>query len=239
MFTRTPKEELLRSYLYEIVNMVNSRPLTYLQLESREDEVLTPNHFIFGTSNGNKAPGEFPYEEKSLTKSWRRSQELTNKFWRRWVKEYLPTLTCRSKWFPKAKPIKVGDIVLLVDEQNERNCYPRGVVVEVLPDKYGQVRRATVKITEVKTDVAGRTKDAPVRVSIRTKPVAKLAVLDVEGNDVEVNPIGAGAPITKCPNGGENVTDGNTGPMKADKVVSQSTPAILRRSDRLKIKSRV
>ncbi|XP_037040000.1 uncharacterized protein LOC119077000 [Bradysia coprophila] len=180
MFTRTPKEELLRSYLWEVVNIVNSRPLTYVPIDNRDDEVLTPNHFILGSSNGHLAPGEFPFEEKSLSKAWRRSQELTNMFWRRWIKEYLPTLTCRTKWFPKAKPIEPGDVVILVDEKNARNSYPRGVVLHTLPDKHGQVRQATVRVAEVIPDTFGRTTiDAPVRYSIKTRPVAKLAVLDV------------------------------------------------------------
>ncbi len=206
MFTRTPREELLRSYLWEIVNIVNSRPLTYVPIESTEAEVLTPNHFIFGTSNGHKAPGEFPSEEKSLTKMWRRSQELANKFWKRWVKEYLPSLICRSKWYPKAKPVKVGDTVILMDERNARNVYPRGTVLEVIPDRNGQVRQATVRIAEVVPGAIGETVDAPVRFAIRKRPVTRLAVLDVEDSVGLVKPVGS--LITKCLNGEENVNDG-------------------------------
>jgi len=245
--TRTPREELLRSYLLEVMNIVNSRPLTYLEIESNEDEALTPNHFLLGSSNGIMAPGEFPYEEKTLTKSWRRSQELTNMFWRRWIKEYLPTLTRRSKWFPKVKPIEVGDVVLLVDEKNARNSYPKATVLEVMPDKRGQVRQALVRTTEVIPGKAGETKDAAVKITTKVRPVAKLAVLDVANKEVKTIETAVTKGLTK----GENVTDSNSNDVidsnsnhtnrdKADKNNDDSRKLLfsIRRSKRIAAKSK-
>lgn len=42
----------------EAENMVNSRPLTYLPLESAEAEALTPKHFLLLSSNGVKQRDE-------------------------------------------------------------------------------------------------------------------------------------------------------------------------------------
>lgn len=39
-----------------------------------------------------------------------------NIFWKRWIKEYLPTLTKRTKLQNKNASLKVGDLVLLQDE---------------------------------------------------------------------------------------------------------------------------
>lgn len=52
--TKTPTQEMLVTLMAETENIVNSRPLTYLSLDSADDEALTPNHFIFGTSNALK-----------------------------------------------------------------------------------------------------------------------------------------------------------------------------------------
>ncbi|XP_074029084.1 uncharacterized protein [Leptinotarsa decemlineata] len=52
--TRNPTDPLLRSCLIAAENIVNSRPLTYLPLDSEESEALTPNHFLVGSSNGDK-----------------------------------------------------------------------------------------------------------------------------------------------------------------------------------------
>ncbi|KAG4068395.1 hypothetical protein HA402_007915 [Bradysia odoriphaga] len=48
MMTRTPTDQMLRSWLIEAENIVNSRPLTFVPIESEEQEALTPNHFILG-----------------------------------------------------------------------------------------------------------------------------------------------------------------------------------------------
>ena len=52
-------------------------------------------------------------------------------FWKRGVKEYLPTLQVRQKWFRPRRNFAVGDIVLLMDQTMPRNCGPLGKVVEV------------------------------------------------------------------------------------------------------------
>ncbi|KAF2893787.1 hypothetical protein ILUMI_12386 [Ignelater luminosus] len=43
---KTPTDSLLQSCLVAAENTVNSRPLTYLPLDSEQSEALTPNHFF-------------------------------------------------------------------------------------------------------------------------------------------------------------------------------------------------
>ena len=49
---RSPKEEVLLTVLTGIEHSVNSRPLTHVSLDPRDDEALTPNHFLIGSSSG-------------------------------------------------------------------------------------------------------------------------------------------------------------------------------------------
>ncbi len=64
--------------------------------------------------------------------------------------------------------MEVGDIVLLVDETNIRNTWPRGRIIEIFKDsKTDQVRSVRVETTT----------------GIYTRPVHKLAVLDVRKAD--------------------------------------------------------
>lgn len=51
---RNPTDEHLRSMLTEVKNVINSRRLTYVPLETEEDEALTPNYFILRSSGGCK-----------------------------------------------------------------------------------------------------------------------------------------------------------------------------------------
>jgi len=174
--TREPKEEILMTLFTEVEMIVNSRPLTDVSVDPKDLESLTPNHFLIGWSGGvgsrpessdagfpNNPIGKFDDDDLWLRKQWRTVQRLGDHFWTRWVKEYLPSLTKREKWNKIAKPIKVGDIVIVVDDQGPRNQWPKGKVVAVFPGKDGKIRVADVKLEH----------------GTFRRPVAKLCVLDV------------------------------------------------------------
>ncbi|XP_036346930.1 uncharacterized protein LOC118756269, partial [Rhagoletis pomonella] len=56
-------DESLRSALWEIEFIINSRPLTFVSLESDDDEAITPNHLLIGSSDGYKP---FATDNKNL-----------------------------------------------------------------------------------------------------------------------------------------------------------------------------
>ncbi|XP_075162768.1 uncharacterized protein LOC142235399 [Haematobia irritans] len=164
--TKTPSEETLRGMLAEVENIVNSRPLTYVPLDTENEEALTPNHLLLGSSNGMKPLAMYDDSGHTLKQNWLMSQQFADNFWRKWVKEYLPNLTRRSKWHEKAKPIEVGDLVVVVDPSNPRNVWPRGKVIETMLAKDGQVRKAKVLTSG----------------GLLVRPAVKLAILDVAHN---------------------------------------------------------
>ncbi|XP_037047880.1 uncharacterized protein LOC119082466 [Bradysia coprophila] len=159
-----PNHETFITALAEVENIINSRPLTFVSIEPDDQEALTPNHFLKGSSNGNKPPGIFPPLPTTLRGNWRYAQQIANEFWKKWVKEYLPMITRRTKWFDNVKPIEVGDQVIIVDEDAPRNTWERGVIIEALESSSdGQIRRVNVRTMN----------------GIYTRPVSKLAVLDI------------------------------------------------------------
>lgn len=162
-------DESLKAVLTEVEGIINARPLTHVSVEHEDDEALTPNHFLLGASSGIKAPGEFSDSDKCHRKSWRRIQHLANLFWQRWTKEYLPSLTRRTKWHANVKNIEVGDLVIVVDSSSARNQWTKGRVISAAPGKDGIVRRATIQTSE----------------GILVRPTVKLAILDVcKNNDI-------------------------------------------------------
>ncbi|XP_055906424.1 uncharacterized protein LOC129941741 [Eupeodes corollae] len=165
MFTRNPSEELLRSSLIKIESIINSRPLTYLPISSEFEEALTPNHFLLGSSSGVKPLAIFNDNRLVLKSNWMTSQQYADKFWMRWVQEYLPTITRRSKWFTPAKPIEVGNIIIIADPNSPRSCWPKGKVIDKKISSDGQVRSATIQTSS----------------GVYERPAVKLAVLDVDG----------------------------------------------------------
>lgn len=61
-------------------------------------------------------------------------------FWRRWSAEYLTTLQERSKWTTGSPPVKVDDMVVIVDNQSPPLSWRMGRIIELLPGSDGQVR---------------------------------------------------------------------------------------------------
>uniref|UniRef100_A0A182XBQ5 Integrase catalytic domain-containing protein n=1 Tax=Anopheles quadriannulatus TaxID=34691 RepID=A0A182XBQ5_ANOQN len=104
------KEDELRSILTEIEFITNNRPLTHIPLDREDDEPLTPAHFLIGCS-GEAEPNVIDISKAEATRAgWKRSQFVTQRYWDRWVKEYLPNLSKRGKWADPAKPLYIGDI---------------------------------------------------------------------------------------------------------------------------------
>ncbi|XP_062541397.1 uncharacterized protein LOC134209425 [Armigeres subalbatus] len=160
---RRPDDETLETVLLEAEAMINSRPLTYVPLESADQEALTPNHFLLGSSSGRKfMPTEDIDVCSALRSSWKLARYITNSFWNRWLKEYLPVITRRCKWFQDVKDIAVGDLVLVVDGKI-KNQWIRGRIEEVFPGRDGRVRQALVRTST----------------GVMRRAAVKLAVLDV------------------------------------------------------------
>ena len=68
--------------------------------------------------------------------------------WQRWLKEYLPMLTARPKWYDDEKNLKIGDVVLLVQPGLPRENWPLGRIVDSFPGKDGHTRVAKVQCGE-------------------------------------------------------------------------------------------
>ncbi|XP_058815696.1 uncharacterized protein LOC131679124 [Topomyia yanbarensis] len=193
--SRTPNEETLATLLVEAESVVNSRPLTYIPLETAQQEALTPNHFLLMSSSGvTQTPKTLTDPRQACRNDWNLCRTMVDQFWRRWVREYLPTIARRTKWFEETKPIDVGDLVIIVEEKI-RNGWIRGRVAKVVVGRDGRVRDAVVQ-----------TPDGMVH-----RPVAKLARIDIEKvglqpgtaegkakPEIANQPYGSGS-VTVCP----------------------------------------
>ena len=119
-------DEVLHTVLIEVESMVNGRPLTYVSMDGRDLDPLTPNHLLLGCANANLSPGKFQEKEASSRRRWRQAQTLADHFWNRWRREYLPSLVARSKWQEDKRNAKVGDVVLMVEESAPRGFLALG-----------------------------------------------------------------------------------------------------------------
>lgn len=145
--------------------MINSRPLTYMPLETSDQEALTPNHFLLLSSTGVKQAVKQPTcDAAALRSDWGLCQSILDRIWTRWIREYLPTITRRTKWFDDVQPLTEGSLVFIVDDKL-RNNWVRGRVLKVIRSRDGRIRQA-----DVQTASGG----------VLRRAAAKLAVLDIK-----------------------------------------------------------
>ena len=127
-------------------SLINSRPLTYQSANPDDNVPITPNHFLHGRIGGEFAPDSVDTEDFQPKKRWRRVQEIVRHFWKRWMKEWLPSIGARKKWHREQEDMKEGDVVLIVDPDTQRGKWPMGRVLKIFPGTDGRVRVAKVKV---------------------------------------------------------------------------------------------
>ncbi|XP_064647116.1 uncharacterized protein LOC135499969 [Lineus longissimus] len=135
----------LRTLLAEAEAIMNGRPLCPVSEDPKDFEALTPNHFLVQRKLVGLPPGVFVKEDGLLRKEWRKVQWAAELFWQRWLKEYLPSLQHRQKWRTTQRDVRVGDLVLLVEDGVKRGQWPLGRVTKVVCGQDNHVRSAFVK----------------------------------------------------------------------------------------------
>ena len=148
---KTLDDESLATVMCEIEAIINGRPITVVSDDAKDLNPPPPNHLLLLRSGAYLPPGVFYKDDNYSRKRWRQVQYLSDLFWKRWTKEYLPSLQKRTKWL---RPSMV--------ENSPRNMWPIGRVIETYADKDGFVRSAKIK----------------VRSSYLVRPIHKLCLLE-------------------------------------------------------------
>ena len=138
-------EELLTAFTGAEA-LINSRPLTYQSSHPQNDNPLTPNHFLHGQAGGIFAPDTVDSSDFHPRKRWRRLQELMRHFWRRWMRELLPSLNTRKKWNKVQQDVSVNDVVIMVSPESPRGQWPLGIIENIYPGSDGHVRVVDVRV---------------------------------------------------------------------------------------------
>jgi len=142
-------DEEFHTFAVEAEGLINSRPLTSPSADFNDSLPLTPNHFLHGQLGGQLAPPSVDDETRvNPRRRWRRVQELLKHFWARWQAELLPLLHNRRKWLNPTENIKVGDVVVVVDEKLPRGRWKLGCIQEVYPGEDKLVRTVRVKTAD-------------------------------------------------------------------------------------------
>lgn len=144
---RLVDDETLATFLVEVEKIMNDRPLTPVSSDPNDLDALTPNHVLLLRQNPCVAPDEFLSADRYRTR-WKHVHLLANKFWQRWIREYLPTLQERQKWLDQRPNLKKGDLVLVADQNIPRGKWSKALVEQTFSDGDGVVRRVLVRTAE-------------------------------------------------------------------------------------------
>lgn len=143
--------EELQIFLTEVEEVINSRPLTYV--ESHENIAsLTPAHFLTGErltalpSRMIRNTDILKGNAKEINRRWRYREKLLDQLWRRWRDEYLMLLRSAhvSVSTTSTTPFKIGDVVLVHDHILRRQSWRMGRVQEIFTGQDGKVRSCAV-----------------------------------------------------------------------------------------------
>lgn len=174
----------LRTFLYETMAIINSRPLSVEHLNNPAGpEPLTPNHILTMKSSVIlPPPGQFSKEDLYLNKRWRRVQFLANEFWQRWKREYLLNLQQRQKWQKASRNLQVNDIVILQDDNAPRCKWKLARVIETFQSTDGKVRKVKLKTSDTTFD-KGKPQTRLIHIE---RPIHKIVTL-IEADKVHTH----------------------------------------------------
>ena len=138
--------EELQTVLYEVANILNSRPLG-IYSKPGDDPLdggpITPNHLLLGRASS-EIP-QFKYENVTLTRRVKFLQDIVSQFWHKWFIVAFPSLVPNYKWRVQQRNLCVGDVVLMKDESASPGEYKLGQVSGVKLSGDGCVRSVTVR----------------------------------------------------------------------------------------------
>lgn len=155
--------EEFSTFLIQIEAILNSRPLCPLSDDPADLDALTPAHFLIGHSMCLLPEPSLENEQINRLTRWQLLQHLTQRFWRRWSLEYLQRLQEISKWQHPSRQIKIGSLVLLMDERLPPSKWPLGRICETHAGPDGLIRVATIRTST----------------STLKRPIVKLCLLPI------------------------------------------------------------
>ena len=177
----------LQMVLFEISNIINSRPIGVISGSDPTDpKPLTPNDLLLGRSTGEVPQGPFDTSGKALTRRFRFLQELVTNWWENWYRVVLPTLVPCYKWMQRHRNVQVGDVCLIRYGKDKHATYGLGRVEEVKRGADGLVRKVSLKY-KLPGEKTFRTVDRPIQGIAVVVPVEEQSNTEIVHADPVIN----------------------------------------------------
>ena len=132
-------DDIFNTVLCEIEHFMNARRITTVSASIDDVEALTRNHFLLGRAHASMPPLQ-TQQPSTLSRQWKFAQQLATHIWKRLMKEFIPTLLPRQRWTKKTPPIKIGEIVWILQDMTPRGLWPIGRITGNKPTDDDQIR---------------------------------------------------------------------------------------------------
>jgi len=133
----------LQTVCFEAANLRNKRPIGRHPTSLDDASYLCPNDLLLGRSTSRVPSGPF-IQTDNPRRRYEFIQKIVDNFWRRWTRDYFPSLIIQQKWHTTKRNLKKGDIVLIQDSNQIRGQWKLGKVSEVFAGEDGIVRKVHV-----------------------------------------------------------------------------------------------
>ncbi|XP_075157847.1 uncharacterized protein LOC142231112 [Haematobia irritans] len=151
--------EQFATVLARIEGVLNSRPISSVSEDPTDLTALTPGHFLKGSPI--MAFPEPVTQNLSLLNRWTKLKAIHRQFATRWKEDYLKALHKRYKWKNLTSNLKIGDLVVVMDDLLPPSDWRLGRIVKTHHGSDNNIRVADVKIAK----------------GVITRPIAKLCYL--------------------------------------------------------------
>ena len=135
----------LQTVMFEVANLLNERPIGLKPgYDVNLGTYLCPNDLLLGRSR-NKVPSGCMVETNGVRKRFSLIQSIVTSFWKRWMRDYFPTLMVRHKWHTERRNLEKGDIVLVQENYLIRGNWRVAQVFQAEAGKDGKVRDVVLR----------------------------------------------------------------------------------------------
>ena len=134
----------LQTVVFEAANIVNERSIAVNARDLDNGSYLCPNDLILGRASSSVPSGPF----KGCTNPRKRFefvQSLVDCFWKKWIRDFFPSLIIRPKWHMKNRNAHVGDIVIMQELNALRGHWKLGKVSKVYTSEDGVIRNVDMQ----------------------------------------------------------------------------------------------
>ncbi|XP_063979062.1 uncharacterized protein LOC135163514 [Diachasmimorpha longicaudata] len=182
--TTTLTYEELNTILVQIEACLNSRSIVPMRDDPDDLQALTPRHFLIEEPlQLLPEPSQLNTNINKITR-WNLVTQKIQQFWSRWSRECLQRYHSIYKWNQQQRNIKVGDMVLMINDDLPPAHWPVARVIAVRPGADGLVRVAELltATAEIPTNPDGSPSTQNIRVQRHqhTRPIAKLCLLPTD-----------------------------------------------------------